>query len=282
MEFKEAVGTRRSIRMWLPYRPVEPEKIEAILEAIYTAPRVLEADFLRVVVMHRDDISHEDLEAMKTPTTMGQIDLCPIYMFMYSDLAALERATDGKNLEQMIDIGALNRSHGWTRDFIQSTIIPDIYRRVLDDENRIAQQFRTEDGTREGPSTSRELMVLGRIQLGIAQAYALLAAVDQGLGVQLTNLTDAVPRRLMGIPDSWFGDNPMFVGYCAEDREAGGQRPREPLEEDYFEGHYGVPFRRDAGVVEQLEEADMIQQAAPLPWRRDELRRLARMFGLPE
>lgn len=282
MEFKEAIGSRRSIRFWLPWRPVEPEKLQVILESIRRAPRLLEVDFLKAVVLHRDQLSAEDLEAMKGPTTTTQIELCPTYIFIYADLAALERATDGATLEQMIDAGALNESHGWTRERLRSTLLPDSYQAVVDEEDRVAVRFRTPDGMREGPSFSRSTMVLARHQIGIAHAYALLTAVEVGLGAQLSAVGADVPKRVMGIPDEWISSSPILIGYAAEDLQAGGQRPREPFEQDFFDGRYGAPFHRSAAVVERLEAEKMIQPQAPLPWRRDELRRLARMFGLPE
>ena len=90
-----------------------------------------------------------------------------------------------------------------------------------------------------------------------------------------------IPKRIMGIPDSWITTSPVLVGYSAEALEAGGQRPREALEEDFFEGRYGNGFRRDAAVVERLTEEGMIRPE-PLGWRKAEIRRIARMFGLPE
>ncbi len=282
MEFKEVVGLRRSIRIWQPWRPIEQGKLQAILEAIYQAPRVLEVDFIRVVVLHRDQLSPQDLQAMKGPTTTAQIDLCPTFIWIYADLDALEEATDGHNLEQLVEVGALNRSHGWDGEHIHSTVVPAVYRELLDDDDKAPIVFRTPDGTREGPSYARGVTTLGRWAIGIAQEHALLAAVDEGLGVQLSAINPAVPKRVMGIPDSWITASPVLVGYAAESRDAGGQRAREPLEEDFFEGTYDRPFVRDAAVVESLKEAGMIQPPAPLPWRRTELRRLARMFGLPE
>jgi len=74
----------------------------------------------------------------------------------------------------------------------------------------------------------------------------------------------------------------QLVGYSAESPDAGGARPRQPFEELYFEGRYGVPFERDPEVVEMLEIEGMLQPKAPYPWRMDEVRALARMFGLPE
>ena len=38
MEFKQVVGTRRTIRFFDPSRPVEEEKIQVMLEAANTRP----------------------------------------------------------------------------------------------------------------------------------------------------------------------------------------------------------------------------------------------------
>jgi nitroreductase len=281
MEFKQAVGSRRSIRFWQPWRPIEQEKLQAILEAIYRAPRVLEVDFVRVVVMRLDQMSDEDLQAMKGPTTTTQLELCPIIIWVYADLDALEEATDGKILEELIEVGALNASHGWTNESISATVVPEVYRPIIDDEDSIALTFRTPDGIQTGESYSRQHFALARAAIGIAQEHGLLAAVDEGLGAQLSAVAPIVPKRIMGIPDSWITTSPILVGYAAEDLQAGGQRPREPLEEDFFEGRYGSGFHRDAAVVERLKEAGMIRPEV-LAWRKAEVRRIARMFGLPE
>ena len=74
----------------------------------------------------------------------------------------------------------------------------------------------------------------------------------------------------------------MVVGYPLESREAGGQRPRPPFEELYFEGRVGNPFRRDKAVVKKLQESGMLQTPAPLPGRKQEVRELTRKLGLPE
>jgi hypothetical protein len=74
----------------------------------------------------------------------------------------------------------------------------------------------------------------------------------------------------------------MNVGYPLESREAGGQRPRPPFEDLYFEGRVGNPFRRDEAVVKKLQESGMLQDRAPLPGRKEEVRELTRRLGLPE
>jgi nitroreductase len=58
MEFKEVIGRRRSIRYFAPYRPVEREKIQTILEAARLASCAVNATFLRAIVAQRDDLSH--------------------------------------------------------------------------------------------------------------------------------------------------------------------------------------------------------------------------------
>lgn len=54
------------------------------------------------------------------------------------------------------------------------------------------------------------------------------------------------------------------------------------MEEIYFEGKYGNPFREEPQVTEYLKTTKMVTPPAPLPWRKEEVKALAQMFGLPE
>ncbi|MFQ5873776.1 MAG: nitroreductase family protein [Dehalococcoidia bacterium] len=278
MNFKEVVGWRRSIRYFQPWRPVEREKIQTILEAARLAPKILGVDFVRTLTAYRDDLSTEDLEAMKGPTTTAQLDMAPVYIFWFADMEALGRVADGRNLKALADALALPPSHGWSHQYIDQVVVPQVYRRVLDDTDRVALA-RGHPGAQEGPSYPRNLFTLARTAIGLAQAHALLCAFEEGLGALLTALS---ADRIAEVPSHWVASYAMLVGYHAESWEAGGQRPREPFEQDFFEGRYGVPFHRDKRVVEELKAEGMIQPGAPLPWRREEIRGLARMFGLPE
>jgi nitroreductase len=275
VEFKAVVGRRRSIRFFDPWRPIEREKIQTILEAVYRAPRLLDVDLVRLVVIYRDKLTPEQLKALKTPTTTAQLDMASAIMFFFADLQALEEAADGRNLRQMMAQGILNPSHGWTEDFVQNRAAPYL-RGIVDDERRIPFRFRGG----EGATASVEALRLARSAIGVAQEYAILTAVNLGLGALLSALG---ADRILTVPETWVGaGSPLFLGYPGESYEAGGQRPREPFEEDFFELRYGHPFYREPAVVERLRAADMIQEPAPLPWRFDELRGLARKFGLPE
>ena len=74
----------------------------------------------------------------------------------------------------------------------------------------------------------------------------------------------------------------LLVGYPAEDSQAGGQRPRRALSEHFFDGHYGNPWAEMPEVTERLQREGMLQTPAPLPNRKEEIKQLARRFGLPE
>ena len=260
MEFKEVVGRRRSIRYYQPYRPVEREKIQIILEAARLSSRAVNADFAPAIVVNRDDLSEEDRESLKTPTTTAQLDLAPTWIFWLIDPTAPK--VGPTSWKQLVDAGALTPSHGWSHAYVDNVVWPQVLQPILAD-----------------PGTAA---VVAAVEAGVSICQALLAAVDEGLGTQLTALNANHARQVLGIPDHLIPIWIQLIGYSAESPEAGGQRPRSPFEQAFFEGRYGVPFERDPGVVEKLREAGMIQQEAPLPWRKDELRALSRMFGLPE
>jgi hypothetical protein len=107
--------------------------------------------------------------------------------------------------------------------------------------------------------------------------------VDEGLGVGLVTLNPATLKEVFKTPEDWIPMPTILVGYPAESWDGGGQRPRPPFEELYFEGEYGKPFARDEKVVEELKAAKMIQEPAKPndPKRIAEIKALAEKYGLP-
>ena len=261
MEFKKVIGLRRSIRYYQPYRPVEREKVQVLLEAARLSSRAVNADFVQAIVVNRDELSPEDRESLKTPTTTAQLDLAPVWIFWLIDPTAPKIGQT--SLKQLVDAGALTPSHGWSHAYVDNVVWPQVLQPILADAGTAA-------------------LVAG-VEAGLAINQALLAAVDQGLGTQLTALNAANAARILGIPEHLIPIWIQLVGYSAEDIEAGGQRPRpNRFEQVYHDGRYGQPYERDDEVVEQLTKDGMIMPQAPYPWRKDELRALSRMFGLPE
>jgi hypothetical protein len=116
---------------------------------------------------------------------------------------------------------------------------------------------------------------------GGAAQNALLAAFDEGLGACLNTPNPVLTKQVFGVPQDWVSMWVMLVGYPSESWEAGGQRPRPPFEEQFFEGEYGTPFKPDPAVTERLKREKLITDPAPLPGRQDEIRRLAEEYGLP-
>jgi nitroreductase len=260
MEYKELVGSRRSIRYYQPWHPVEREKVQTVLEAARLSSRAVNADFAKAIVVDRNSLSDEDRDSLKTPTTQAQLDLAPVWIFWYADPEAPK--VGQTSLKLLVDAGALNPSHGWSHAYVDEVIWPQVLTPIM--------------------SNPGVLAVLVCVEAGLAICQALLAAVDQGLGTQLTAFNSDAAKPILQVPDTWIPLWIQLLGYPAESPDGGGQRPRGAFEEMFFEGRYGTPFRRDPAVVEELKAARMIQEEAPHPWRQAEIRGISRMFGLPE
>ena len=78
MELREVIGRRRSIRFLLPYKPVEPEKIQRMLEAARIASHWGNVQSLRAVVVFKDSASQEVLDALMAPIAGCQIRIAPV------------------------------------------------------------------------------------------------------------------------------------------------------------------------------------------------------------
>jgi nitroreductase len=260
MEFKQVIGLRRSIRYYQPYRPVERAKVQTVLEAARLCSQAINSAWARAIVVYRDEMDEADREALKVPTTTAQLDMAPVWIFWYGDPSAPSVAQ--KNLKKLVDVGALNPSHGWSHSYVDDVIWPQVLQPIAGD-----------------PTT---LVAVTCVEAGLAICQAMLTAVDEGLGTQITAFNSAKAKEILKPADHLIPLWVQLLGYSAEDREAGGVRPRQPFEELYFEGRYGVPFERDDAVVDKLKKDGMIMAEAPYKWRRDEVMALARQFGLPE
>lgn len=263
MEFKEAVGSRRTIRFFKPYKPVEKEKIQKILEAARLQSQHGNASALRkAVVVTKGEVAEETREALiaalyNQPAAVQ----APVHIYWTIDMSAWDglRGT----LLELLDLRALTPSYGWSEQFIDDIVMKTPDFNVMAGDERFAEW-------------------LSAIECGLAMGSALLAAVDEGLGTSLLTGKRDELRKILGMPEKTTVTQVQIVGYPAESAEAGGQRPRPEFESLYFDGTWGKPLARDANVVAELQAANMIQAPAPLPERRAEVRALASMFGLPE
>jgi nitroreductase len=261
MEFKEVVGRRRSIRFFDPDRPVEREKIQKMLEAARLASCAVNAQWARAVVAFRDDLTEEQMTRLKTPVAALNVDLAPVHVHWFNDLGIVNKI-QGSRLRELVDVGALAPTHGWSHKFVDEFVYPQILRPM---------------------TNSPGYPVISTFDVGGAMTQALLTAVDEGLGVCLVTLNGEALKEIFKVPADWIPLPTILVGYPAESWDGGGQRPRPPFEELYYEGEYGKPFKRDEKVVEELKAAKMIQEPAKPhdPKRIEEIKALAQKYGLP-
>ncbi len=262
MEFKEVLGRRRSIRFFDPDRPVEREKIQKMLEAARVASCAVNAQWAKAVVGFRDDLTDDQLNRLKTPVAGLNTELAPVHIHWFIDTGVVQR-NEGRPLKQLVDVGALAPTHGWSHKFVDEFVYPQILK----------------------PMTMFETVYhrASAFDVGVAVCQALLMGVEEGLGVGLVTLNGAVLKEVFNTPDDWVSTSTILVGYPSESWEAGGQRPRPPFEEQYYEGKYGTPFRRDDKVVEEMKKAKLIQEPAKPndPKRIAEIKALAEKYGLP-
>ena len=261
MELKEVIGRRRSTRFLRPYKPVEREKLQKMLEAARLASFWGNVQALSAVVIERASAPAEVLKALPTGTAIGgfQFRLAPVIIVWVLDWARVDE--QGRRLHELVDAGALGVHPEKSHAYMDETLIPFF-------------QAATET-IRQGGLTE--------VDCGQGIAQATLVAFDEGLGTCLVGCpNDRKLRRALALPETAKVLVLQTVGYPAEDAEAGGQRPRLPFAERFSLNRWGEPFPRDERVVQALVDARMIRPSAPLPYRREELRWLQAQYGLSD
>ena len=262
MDYFRVLGSRRSVRYFDPDRPVERDKIETIGHATRLASRAMNVPWGKGVVVYREALSEEERNGLKTPFAGVEFDLAPVYLLWYSDLAAREDALQGVHYPTvpsgaLQDVAVYGPPHGWSQRYVERVVVPQVLMPGLG--NRVRG---------------------GNADTGMALMQGYLAAVDEGLGACLVPFDEAGARRVVDVPEYFEPAAALLIGYPAEDPEAGGQRSHGAWEECFFDADTNTPFPRDSKVTAKLEEAGLLQTAAPLPWRDDEVRALSRGLGL--
>ncbi|MGI6871265.1 nitroreductase family protein [Amycolatopsis sp. 3B14] len=230
-----------------------------MLEAANRASRAVNADFAKAIVCFRDELSDEIRQQLKTPTTTVQFDLAPVSIFWYGDLTFAEGAR--QRLKELVDLGALPVTHGWSHAYVDDVAYQQVVAPMSQDE--------------------KSSLWAVSVETGLAIAQAMLAGVDEGLGVGLHSFNPATAKEVLKVPDHWVPMWVLFAGYPAEDPSGGGQRPRRPLGDNFFRAQYGTPWTEMPEVTARLEREGMIQAPMDRDRRWRDVRALAERFGLP-
>jgi len=256
MELRRVIGRRRSIRFLLPYKPVEPEKIQRMLEAARIASHWGNVQSLRAVAVFRDSAPKEVLDALMAPIAGFQIRIAPVVIVWYVETAAVDEQAD--RLRELLKAGALGFGEG-KEEALETQIIPIF--------EGIREQFKQPG--------------LNEVDCGQGIAQATLMAFEQGLGTCCLGTPHGETiRQNLGLPETARVLLLQTVGYPAESPEAGGQRPRQPFERLFHMNGYGKSFPRSKEVVDELTADGMLQDPAPTPWREAELEYLKNALGV--
>jgi nitroreductase len=260
MELKEAIGRRRSIRIFAPYRPVERAKVQKMLEAARRASCAGNVMNIRAVVIWRDRASKELIDSIKLPLSYQQMQTAPVFIFWYDECMAYKGEHWVGCVKELAETRRLGADLERTRDEIDKMLAP---------------AFLAMDPLATGGSPGAIM------DCGQAIAQATLIAYEEGLGSCLLGgpVLGRVARRLK-IPETGIPLCIQAVGYPAESWEAGGQTSKPELGELFYEMEHGRPFESDPAVVEELKAAKLIQRPAPLPWRDAELKFLINAVDL--
>jgi len=156
LEFKRVVGTRRSVRWLKPWKPVEREKIQIILEAANRASRSMNADYPRALVVHRDDLSMEIRDALRNPTTSAELDLAPVYIFWYFDIEYPKGVQD--RLKELVAQHALSASHGWSDAYVDDFLWPQVLSPIVNEPVALMFMGATETGIPYATQSTRRSM----------------------------------------------------------------------------------------------------------------------------
>jgi nitroreductase len=272
--FLEVVGSRRSIRWFRPWQPVERRAIQRVLETARSISSPGNLQPWRAVVVEAAELDEASrARLLEANNWQGPHVLAPVWIYWYADPSAAAPAAFLEGVRALLPTGALPTAFGWSEEHaraaIQDGVAPPPGMPGLD---RFFHQL--------PPEVSA---LIAAQETNAAITVATLAAVNEGLGSCLQSI--AVPaehaqvREILGVPHHFVPVWLLLLGHPAESPDAGGQRPRVPFEELFAWRRWGTPFRRDPEVVEELRHEALLQPEAPLAGRTEELERLGRMFA---
>jgi nitroreductase len=260
MELMEAIGTRRSIRFFKSWKPVEPWKIQMMLQAARYASCQGNCGSTEAIVIDKATYPKEEFEKIvECGSTFNEIQLrqAPVVIAWLINMDAWYKELV-QSFAVLFPARAVTAAHGWTYKQLTEATYP----RLMSFPREKAED-------------------LLRIEAGQAIANALLMATELGLGCCLlaTGRKPAEFPKVIGVPENIVPIWLMAVGYPLE---SPGQRPRKRFNKLFHSNRYGIPLQEDLEVKEELKRRKLIQPMDPLPGRDEEVQHICRMFGFTE
>ena len=259
MELKEVIGRRRTIRFFLPYKPVEREKVQKMLEAARRASCAGNVMNVRAIVIWREKASEKVIKAIAPRIGYQQMHTAPVFIFWYNEASVYIGDAWPDSVLRLADARRIGVEVEATKQEINEKLRPGFLM----------------------AGKAMGVAPLAFMDVGQAIAQATLVAYEEGLGSCLMSSPrlDRV-AKLFNLPETATPVCVQALGYPAESWEAGGQTPKPPLGEMFFEMEVGNAFASDPKVEQEMKDAKLTQAPAPLPWRDEELKYLTRALAL--
>jgi nitroreductase len=224
MEFKEAVGARRTVRCFQPDRPIEAAKIRRILEAARLQSQHGNAQLVRkaVVVIKGetpDAIRDALIDALHRQPRAAA---APVAIVWVQDMAGWTPRDE--NRKQFLDALPVPTGDGWAYEFVDNG------------------EMNSDDFYLQMQHNAQFAQWLTSFECGLAVGSALLAAVDEGLGTGLISGRREEIRKLFNMPASCTPTHVQLLGYADETQEVAGPRSQPAFDDLYFAHTWGNPL----------------------------------------
>src|SRR5450759_1882917 len=124
MEFKQVIGRRRSIRFFLPFRPVERSKVQKMLEAARRSSCVGNVNNARAIVIWKDQASPKLIKNITPPLGYQQMQTAPCFILWYHDKSAYEIDKWIQDLHNLADTRRIGTDAAGTKADIERLLRP--------------------------------------------------------------------------------------------------------------------------------------------------------------
>jgi nitroreductase len=214
---------------------------------------------VRAIVIWRERATPEVLKAITPRIGYQQMHTAPVFIFWFSE-------------------GSVYHGTAWIDSVLRLSEARRIGLDVEETQREINEKLKP---VFIAAGESMGVAPLAFMDVGQAIAQATLVAYEEGLGSCLMSSPQlARVAKLFKLPETATPICVQALGYPAESWEAGGQTPKPPLSEMFFEMDLGQGFDPDPAVEEELKQAKLLQAPAPLPWRGAELEFLGKALSL--
>ena len=208
MEFLEACGVRRSIRIFDRKKPVDRQKIQRILEVVRvatTCPGNLQP--WRAIVVDQDKLAAPDRKTLLAADNYQAAHAqAPVWIYWCANTDSARPESFRARVHELIDVGAMPTYYGWTHETVDGSIL----------RGEIAPEGMANiEQIIHGMPAEMSAMIARQETVG-ACAVAVLAAVNEGLGCGFVGPeADGGPgalRAYLTIPDEFVPIGVMPVG----------------------------------------------------------------------